>query len=104
MKGPIGKHSVDELLDGAGVGELAVEQRDAALAGLVALARAGREAALDDVEHAPQRERFEVLHARPPAVSAEDGDVRVIREDVFGKVAPGEAGDTGDQDAHRAKG
>src|SRR5438093_2574337 len=104
MKDPIGKHSVDELLDGACVGELAVEQRDAALASLVALARAGREAALDNVEHAPQRERFEVLHARAPAVSAEDGDVRVIREDVFGEVASSEPGDSRDQNAHRAKG
>src|SRR5207245_9226840 len=97
VEDPIGKDSVDELLDGAGVGELAVEERDAALASLVALARAGREAALDNVEHAPQRERFEVLHARAPAVSAEDGDVRVIREDGFGKVASGETRHSGDQ-------
>src|SRR5438552_3619418 len=52
MEDAVGTHRADELLHRAGVGELAVEEADAVLARLVALARPRGVAALDDVEHA----------------------------------------------------
>src|SRR5207247_4790023 len=57
---------------------------------------------LDDIEDAARDERVEVLHSGAPAVRAEDGDVGMLGEDVFGEVAAREAGDSGDQDAHWA--
>src|SRR2546425_11028971 len=80
----VGPHRADELLHCAGVGELAVEEADAVFARLVALARSRGVAALDDVEHTFRHEGLEVLHSRAPAVGAEDGDPRVLGEDVFG--------------------
>src|SRR5437899_3841092 len=100
MEDAVGTHRADELLHRAGVRELAVEEADAILARLVALARSRGVAALDDVEHAFGGEHVEVLHARAPAVGAEDGDPGVLGEDVFGEVAAREPGDTGDQDPH----
>src|SRR2546428_11404427 len=104
MEDAVGPHRADELLHGAGVGELAVEEADAVLARLVALARASGVAALDNVEDASRHQRLEGLHARAPAVGAEDRDPGVLGEDVLGEVAAREPGDTGDEDAHRAKG
>src|SRR2546428_6367538 len=93
----------DELLHRAGVGELAVEEGHPPRARRVGLARAGGVAALDDIEDALRRECVEVLHARAPAVRPEDRDVWVLGEYVLREVAAGEAGDAGDQDAHRSK-
>src|SRR5438093_1077426 len=104
MEDAVGPHRADELLHRAGVGELAVEEADAVFARLVALARSRGVAALDDVEDPSRHERLEVLHPRAPAVAAEDGDPGVLGEDVLGEVAAREPGDTGDEDAHRAKG
>src|SRR5207253_4672440 len=100
MEDALRLHRRDELLDRTRVGELAVEERDAALLALVAQRRAGRVAALDDVELLLREELLEVLHTRTPPVRPVDGDARVLGEDVLGKVAPGEAGDTGNKDAH----
>ena len=55
MEDAIGTRGRDELLDRARVGELAVQERDAALARLVGLTRARRVAAFDDVEDATRR-------------------------------------------------
>ena len=93
----------DELLDRAGVGELAVEERDAALPGLVGLAGARGVAAFDDVEDPAGGELLEVFHARAPAVGPVDRDLGVLGEDVFGEVAAREARDPGDQHPHRAQ-
>ena len=41
MEDPIGPRRRDQLLDRAGIGELAVEERDAPLVRLVSLTRAG---------------------------------------------------------------
>ena len=91
------------ILDGAGVGELAVEERDATLVRLVGLTRAGRITTLDDIEDALRHERVEVLHPRAPPIGAEDGDIGVLGEDVLSEVAAREPGDTGNEDAHRAR-
>src|SRR5439155_6751438 len=56
----------DELLDRAGIRELAVEQRDAALVRVVAQRRARRVAALDEVELALREDVLEILHPRSP--------------------------------------
>src|SRR2546428_3206540 len=100
MEEAVGPYRAEGLLHWAGVGELAVEEADAVFARLVALARPCGVAALDDVEDPFRHERLEVLHARAPAVGAEDGDPGVLGEDVFGEVAAREPGDTGDQDPH----
>src|SRR6266571_4273628 len=93
----------DQLFDGTGIGELAVEERDATLVRLVSLTCARRVATFDDVEDALRHERVEVLHPRAPPIGAEDGDIGVLGEDVLSEVASGETGDTGDKDAHRAR-
>src|SRR5258706_4038810 len=102
MEDPLRLDRRDELLDRAGVGQLAVQQRDSSALALVAQAGARRIAALDEVDLLLSGEVLEVLHARAPPVRAVDGDVGVVGEDVFGKVASGEAGDAGDQDPHSA--
>src|SRR2546428_13456601 len=100
MEEAVGPYRAEGLLHWAGVGELAVEEADAVFARLVALARPCGVAALDDIEDPSRHERLEVLHARAPAVGAEDGDPGVLGEDVFGEVAAREPGDTGDEDPH----
>src|SRR5256712_13473293 len=98
MEEAVGPYRADELLHGAGVGELAVEEADAVFARLVALARSHGVAALDDIEDPSRHERLEVLHARAPAVGAEDGDPGGLGEEGFGGVAapePREAGSGG---------
>src|SRR5438552_17704926 len=102
MEDPIRPRRRDQLLDSARIGELAVEECDAALVGLVGLPRAGRVATLDDIEDGHRHERVEVLHPRAPPVRAEDGDVGVLGEDVLSEVAAREPGDTGDENAHWA--
>ena len=42
-----------------------------------------------------------VVHAAAPAEGAEDLHVRVLREQIFRQVGPGETGDAGDQCPHR---
>src|SRR2546430_1535047 len=103
MEDAIGPRRRDQLLDRTCVGELAVEERDATLVRLVGLARACRVPTLDDIEDALRHERVEVLHSRAPPVGAEDGDIGMLGEDVLSEVAASEPGDTGDQDAHRAR-
>src|SRR5438132_3111384 len=103
MEDPIRPRRRDQLLDRARIGEFAVEKRDAPFVRLVGLPRAGRVATLDYVEDAHRHERVEVLHPRAPPVRAENGDVGVLGEDVLSEVAAREAGDAGDEDAHRAE-
>src|SRR5688572_24381038 len=91
----------DEVVDGAGVGELAVEERDPALLRLVAQPALVAEAPLDEVDLAGAPEVLEILHARAPAHGPVDRDVGMLGEEVLGKVASGKASDAGDEDAHQ---
>src|SRR3954463_15859171 len=90
------------MLSRARVRQLSIKERDTALLLIDAECLAIAVAALDDVDllRAPQRLRG--LRTRTPPKRPVHADVRMIREEVFGEVAPGHARDTGDQDPHAA--
>src|SRR5206468_12283145 len=92
-----------ELFDGARVRELAVEKGHATTAAVVAERPARRIPALDHLDLVLGGQDLEVLGTRTPPVRRVDRDVWVVGEDVLREVAAGEAGDTREQDPHRAK-
>src|SRR5256885_604350 len=88
------------MLDCAGVGELAIEEREPALLLLVTEGLPVAVASLDDVHLLGATQGLEVLHPRAPAECAVDGDIGVLGEEILGEVTSGHAGDAGDQNAH----
>jgi hypothetical protein len=103
VEDPLRLDRCDELLDRAGVRELAVEERHAAFTAVLAERPAGRIPALDHLHFVLGSQGLEVLHARAPPVRRVDRDVGLVRQDVLREVAAGEAGDTCDEDPHRAE-
>jgi len=75
----------------------------AALAAVLSKGPAGRIPALDHLHLVLGSQGLEVLRARTPPVRRVDRDVGVVRQDVLREMAAGEAGDTSDEDPHRAE-
>src|SRR6266511_2628404 len=93
----------DELFDRAGIGELAVQERHATAAAVIAERPAGGIPALDHLDLVLGGQDLEILGTRTPPIRRIDRDVGMVSQDVLREMAAGEAGDTRDQDTHWAE-
>jgi len=103
VKDPLRLHGRDQVLDRAGVGQLAIEEGDPTFLPLVTEGLPVAVASFDDVDLLGAAERLQVLHARTPPERPVDGDIGMLGKEILGKVTSGHAGDAGNEDAHWAK-